>query len=120
MAATEVTGDALTHDAEKIEQHDRDEWNLTHFTAGWARQSLRAQAAVRERQPKKIAVPVFFAWAERDLVASAPANEEFAERIEQDDKTVVERKGAHHEVLNETDRKELYDMIAEWILQRAK
>ena len=70
--------------------------------------------------PKTIAVPVYFVYAENDLVANAPINKEFAQQIQQEDKTIVERKGAHHEVLNETDRVELYDMIAKWILDHAK
>jgi alpha-beta hydrolase superfamily lysophospholipase len=58
-------------------------------------------------------------YAEEDQVADPKLNKSFAEQIAANDKTVVERKGNYHEVLNETDRKELFTDIKRWIETRA-
>ena len=113
----EVSGKVLTHDEEKVKEHDEDELNLTNFTLGWAYQSLLAQTRVTNNC-KALSVPLMFAYAELDQVADHNLNKKFVQMLAVEDKTVLERKGCFHEVLNETDRKELYGIFAEWILKR--
>jgi len=124
--AEEVSGKVLMHDENKIKEHDTDERNLHRITVGWAYQSLLTQqqvldAAAAGASPWKLPIPLWYAFAEQDMVANPAVNRTFGEQIQSavNDKTVVERKGSYHEILNETDRVELYGQIAAWILQRA-
>ena len=117
MPASEVTSEILTHDVDKRALHDEDALVLDSFTVGWAKQSMATQARV-VKKCKDFGVPVFFVYAEEDQVADPKLNKSFAEQIVTSDKTVVERKGNYHEVLNETDRKELYTDIKRWIETR--
>ena len=113
----ELSGKVLTHDPVKVKENDDDEMNLRKLTVGWAYQALLAQQRVTT-ECKHIPVPLLFAYAELDLVADPELNKKFGQMVAADDKTILERKGEYHEILNETDRKELYEIFAEWILKR--
>ena len=114
----ELSGKVLTHDPIKVKDNDDDEMNLRFITVGWAYQALLAQKRVTTLC-KQIPVPFLFAYAELDLVSDPELNKKFGQMVAADDKTILERKGDYHEILNETDRKELYETFAEWILKRA-
>jgi alpha-beta hydrolase superfamily lysophospholipase len=107
----------LTHDPVKIKEHEDDKLNLTKLTVGWAYQSLLAQARVTT-ECKQISIPIMYAYAELDRVADPLLNKKFGQLLAADDKTILERKGCHHEILNEIDRDELYGIFAEWIMKR--
>jgi alpha-beta hydrolase superfamily lysophospholipase len=67
----------------------------------------------------KFPLPILFAYAGDDRVAKASLNETVGETLVSDDKTVIRREGEQHEILNEVNRKELFDTLAEWVLKRA-
>jgi alpha-beta hydrolase superfamily lysophospholipase len=118
LPATEVSAEQLTSDPQKIQEHKDDPLVLYRFTVGWALESMKAQARVRERL-KEVPVPLYFVYAGSDTVANAAVNKEFADRIlPHPDKTVVEKPDALHEVLQETDRAELFEAMGKWILER--
>lgn len=119
VSEDEISGETLSRDPVKIKEHDEDELNLNALTVGWAYQAMSAQDRVLNNT-KSISVPLFFAYAELDQVADPALNREFSKKVSATDKTVMERKGCRHEVLNEINREDLYETIAEWILARAK
>ena len=57
--------------------------------------------------------------SDADPLASPAASRALAAQLESPDKTVIERPGELHEVLNEVNRATLYEVIGEWILKRA-
>jgi alpha-beta hydrolase superfamily lysophospholipase len=114
MPASEASAATLMHDEEKRREHENDKSNLTHFTVGWALQSMITQKKVRENL-KELPLPLLFAYAGKDMVASTSVNKNFAEELKADDKIVIEREEEYHEILNETNRKELFGIIEDWI-----
>ena len=60
-------------------------------------------------------LPLLFGYAGNDVISNPSTNQ----HIQQADKTVLCRNEDSHEVLNEIDRKDLYETISAWILQRA-
>lgn len=117
LPANEVTAEILMHDEGKRQEHKNDALVQSKFTLGWAVQGMRAQKRVKE-DLKECVIPLLFLYAEDDKVACPSTNQRFANEISQPDKTVVERKGEYHEILNETKRTETYALIKEWVLQR--
>jgi alpha-beta hydrolase superfamily lysophospholipase len=118
LPANEVTAEILMHDEQKRFEHLNDPLNQSKFTLGWAVQGMRAQKRVRH-ELKECPVPLLFMYAEDDKVACPTVNKTFANTIGQADKTVVERIGEYHEILNETKRVETYALIKDWILARS-
>jgi alpha-beta hydrolase superfamily lysophospholipase len=118
LPANEVTAEILMHDEQKRFEHQNDPLNQSKFTLGWAVQGMRAQKRV-QHELKECPVPLLFVYAEDDKVACPTVNKTFANTIGQADKTVVERIGEYHEILNETKRVETYDLIKDWILARS-
>lgn len=121
LPADEVTADVVMHDKEKIKEHDADPLILSNFTLGWALHAMNAQARIKEKldkEKKEFPLPVLFAYAEDDKVACAKTNRESAEKMVQEDKTILERKGEYHEILNETNRRELFGILRDWMLKR--
>eukprot|EP00339_Tiarina_fusa_P002610 CAMPEP_0117040238 /NCGR_PEP_ID=MMETSP0472-20121206/28173_1 /TAXON_ID=693140 ORGANISM="Tiarina fusus, Strain LIS" /NCGR_SAMPLE_ID=MMETSP0472 /ASSEMBLY_ACC=CAM_ASM_000603 /LENGTH=297 /DNA_ID=CAMNT_0004750917 /DNA_START=111 /DNA_END=1004 /DNA_ORIENTATION=- len=124
----DLKGDSLTSDPVKQKEHDEDEMCLSYATAGWAYRCMQAQDRVQTAILKNndsdnnvttaVSVPVLFAYGCLDKVAKASLNQQVAEKLKADDKTVDRREGDGHEILNEVNRKELFDSIAEWVLKR--
>jgi alpha-beta hydrolase superfamily lysophospholipase len=121
LSASEVSAEQLTRDPAKIQEHKDDPLVLHRFTVGWALESMRAQARVRENL-KELPVPLFFVYAGSDLVADASASRDFAARVAapRGDKTVVERPDDLHEVLQDKDRAQVFEAAGKWILDRIK
>lgn len=119
MPANEVTSKVLTHDVEKQQAHDADPLILYNFTVGWAKEGMNVQARVLN-ECRTVNVPLFYVFAGQDQVADPNVNREFGQQISQEDKTIVERPDDFHEVLNEINRRELFEQMSQWILERAK
>lgn len=107
----------LTHEKQFVEAYRRDPQVFTTATAGWFRQSTHAQKRVRALQ--SVDVPLFYIHSDSDPLASPKANAALAAQIACADKTVLLRPGELHEVLNETDRRSLFERIGAWILARS-
>jgi len=117
-----LKGEDLTSDPEKQREHRDDPDNLGSATAGWAKQCMEAQERVRaalDGGTASLPVPVLFSYGTADVVANPETNREASESLKSEDKTVLRREGEMHEPLNEVKRQELFQLIAEWILERA-
>ena len=120
----------LSSDPQKQREHMEDEKILNNATAGWASQCLDAQERVRNMvettatstaaATTTLPFPVLYVYGESDTVASPEVNERFSELLQAVNKTVIKRKGEQHEVLNEVNRKELFETISKWILLMMK
>lgn len=115
--AANVKSTDLTHDEAIAKAHDQDPLVLKDFTLSWASEAMAAQKRVVNRTD--FPLPILLVYAGDDKISSMEANEEYAEALQQDDKTVIPRQEEYHEVLNEVNREELHETICKWILKRA-
>mmetsp|Transcript_17349 Transcript_17349/g.32906 ORF Transcript_17349/g.32906 Transcript_17349/m.32906 type:complete len:288 (-) Transcript_17349:100-963(-) len=122
VAAGEITGDVLTHDKAKAKEHDEDPLNLHNATVGWGYAALKTQNAILNQwKPPTVGdMPLLLTFGSADPVADPAVNREFFAKLESKDKTVDERKDKFHEILNETDRAELFREIKDWMMARIK
>lgn len=107
----------LTHETQIVEAYRRDPHVFGTASAGWFREATHAQQRVMKLT--QLDVPLFYIHSDSDPIASVSANAELSKRIVSPDKTVLVRPGELHEVLNETDRKNLFQTIGAWILERS-
>jgi alpha-beta hydrolase superfamily lysophospholipase len=119
----DLTAAEVTNCPQKQKEHDEDSVLLNKATVGWALQTMtaqeRMQTMVLEEDAGKLSIPLLFAYAGADQVSNPKINEEIADKLQATDKTVIKREGEQHEILNEVNRMELFDIIADWILKRA-
>lgn len=122
VPAGEITGEVLTHDEDKRKEHDEDPLNLQTATVGWGYGALKTQDAVLNtwNPPSAGKLPLLLCFGGADPVADPTVNRDFFAKLESTDKTVNERKDKFHEILNETDRAELFEEIKNWIVARTK
>ncbi|MBC7792247.1 MAG: lysophospholipase [Clostridia bacterium] len=107
----------LTHETKFVEAYRRDPQVFTTASAGWFREATRAQYRVMHL--RNLESPLFYVHSDSDPIASPSANAELAAKLKSPDKTILVRRGELHEVLNETDRKGLFQQIGSWILKRS-
>ena len=106
----------MSRDSAFVEAYRSDPLVFKTANAAWFRESNLAMARVRAL--KSLSLPLFFAYSPSDPVARSDVKRAFAEQLACLDKTIVQREGLH-EILNETDRVELYDLIRDWLSRRA-
>lgn len=114
---TGIPSSGLSRDLSVGEAYDRDPLVFKSATAGWFAASQLAQAQAKSLT--RLGLPFMYVYSDSDPIALPEANRVLAGRLQGDDKTVVLREGGRHELLNETDRHELYDMVRDWVLARA-
>ncbi len=112
-----VESEQLSRDPAIIEAHKRDPQVFRSANAGWFREVGLAQERVK--QLEKFPLPLLYVFSDSDPVASPAANRALADRLQAEDKTIWERQGELHEVLNEVERESLHGDIADWILKHA-
>jgi alpha-beta hydrolase superfamily lysophospholipase len=108
---------SISRDPAMVEAYRKDPLVFTTANAAWFRECGFAQA--RARALKTLPMPLFFAYSLSDPIAAGEASRALARELQTPDKKVVERDGLH-EILNETNRAELHDMIRDWILAHAR
>jgi lysophospholipase len=109
-----IRSEDLTHDPALREAHRRDRWGHGVATARWYwTMTLASRAAQAEAQ--RVRLPLLIAQAELDSLVDPALVAEFHARAASADKRLIVRTGAFHEVLNETDRLELFGIIERWI-----
>lgn len=108
----------LTSDPVKQQEQRDDEHCQANATIGWASQGLKTQARVKNMaKSTPFPVPLLYIYATQDKVANPKVVEAIGEILQAKDKTVIRRE-EEHEVLNETNRLETYEIISSWILER--
>jgi len=107
--------DGLSRQEGVREAYERDPFVFSIATSGWFRETNEAQ--LRVRRLTKLPLPCLYVYSDSDPIAQPAANRQLAAQLG-GDIDIIERRGELHEVLNEIDREELYDRIAEWIERR--
>lgn len=107
-----------TNDPQKQIELRNDEKVMKNATAGWASECLLAQERVQSLvETTALPIPVLYVYGGADTIACPEVNARFAETLMAKRKTVVKRKEEQHEVLNEENRKELFNLISNWMLR---
>jgi alpha-beta hydrolase superfamily lysophospholipase len=109
-----IRSEDLTHDPVLLEAHRRDRWVHGVATSRWYWSMTLATRAALAAAPS-VRLPLLIAQAELDPIVDPAAVAAFYARAGSADKRLIVRPGAHHEVLNETARHELFAIASEWI-----
>lgn len=105
----------ITHDVEQQKSLESDKTILSKASVGWVYQAMLTQKKVLN-EVKQVPTPLLFAFAGSDKVSSPEANAMFGQAVQSPDKLYLERKGEYHNILSEINRKELFGIVADWIL----
>jgi acylglycerol lipase len=109
----------LTSDPVKQQEQRDDVMCQASATIGWASQGLKTQERVKKMaKDTPFPLPLLYIYATDDKVANPKVVGVVGENLQSKDKTVIRREGEEHEVLNETNRMETYEIISAWILKR--
>lgn len=106
----------LTHDEDIKAFWLKDSQMVRVATAGWFKAVQTSQARVRAL--RNFELPLLYVYSDADPIASPATNAAFAKALGCPDKTIIERAGELHEVLNETNRAELIEAVGDWIEAR--
>ncbi|MEM6732823.1 MAG: alpha/beta hydrolase, partial [Myxococcota bacterium] len=112
-----IPPEVVSRDEEIVAAYDRDPLVFKTATVGYVIE--QEKTAERVKGLEQIDMPLLFVRSDSDPLVSPAANARLSARLASPDKTVWLREGERHEVLNELDRAQLHQEIADWLLQRA-
>ena len=106
----------VSRDLAIVQSYARDPMVFKVATARWFVESCAAQERVLTM--KQLDAPLLYLYSDTDPIAKPSCSEQLSEQLQTIDKKVVLRRGALHELLNETDKLEVYQLISEWLRER--
>ena len=112
-----LSAEQMTHDPVMLEAHRHDPLIIRVANAAWLREATLAQERVLGY--RRVPSPLLYVRSSADPVASPDVSRRFAQQLDSPDKRVVERSGELHEVLNETHRQTVFELIGAWISERS-
>lgn len=115
---TRVDPKLLTHDAEILAAYGKDPLIFHRITASLYSVIVRGMAS-RRSIAESLAVPVLALQAGQDAVVSREATERFYSELKVTDRELGIYEECYHEILNETQRDQIFSRIGVWILHRA-
>ena len=104
----------LTHDPQVIAEHQNDRAVHHVATPRWYWSMTLAGRRALEAA-RRVQLPLLTLRAEHDLIVDSSLIVEFHQRAASLDKELVTLTGAHHEVLNELDRRDTFERVAAWL-----
>lgn len=113
----EIKSEQLTRDAQFVEAHRADKLVFNVTTPGWFVTAMAAQARLLA-EAGRITLPLGVFAGGNDPIADVKMAQAFHDRAGSRDKSFKVYEGALHEVLNETNRDEVFRDIAGWIEKR--
>lgn len=108
----------LTHDAAVIEAQKTDKLSLRIISFRMFVETKKAMKYVFDNA-SKIKVPALLLHGTGDKVIDANATKEFYGKISSADKEIKLYDGLYHELLRETNRREIIGYIIDWVSKRA-
>jgi alpha-beta hydrolase superfamily lysophospholipase len=113
-----LAGKDMTHDRDRAKAYDEDPLVFKKARARWF---TEMQESVKESfdRAARIELPLYMAFGTEDPVNSFAAGKRFFDAISSKDKTWDAREGKFHELLNETDWKDLVEKYAKFVLSHA-
>jgi alpha-beta hydrolase superfamily lysophospholipase len=113
-----LQGEALSHDPEVIAAYENDPLVRRSTTARWFVEVEHAQERVL-RDATRLRVPVLMLIGGEDPVADSSTSLAFFDRLESKDKNRLVYEHSRHEVLNETNRDEVFGDVIDWLRARS-
>jgi alpha-beta hydrolase superfamily lysophospholipase len=113
-----IRAEDLSHDNVMVERYRRDPLIHGRITPATFRGVTDAMRRAEQRCDR-LTMPILFLVGGADRVVDTPAALQLARALDGPDVSVRELAGRYHELLNETDRRETYALIAEWLLNRS-
>lgn len=110
----ELKSELLTRDQAFVDAHRIDEKVFKVTTPGWFVAALAAQARVLAEAPR-VQLPLAMFVGGSDPIADVKAAQRFFDAAGSPDKSFKAYDGALHEVLNETNRDEVFADIGAWL-----
>lgn len=114
-----LQGEQMSRDPAKIRAFKEDPLIFKNATSRWFTESLRAQARALSRA-RELQMPLYMLLGGADPVVKVSTARAFFDAAGSKDKTLDERPGLLHEVLNEPEWKQVTEQIAKWILDHAQ
>jgi alpha-beta hydrolase superfamily lysophospholipase len=108
----------VTHDVALARSYDEDPLTFHTANARWYTETRAAQERALARAAS-ITMPLYVVVGTADRLVKTETTRGFFERVSSTDKTLDERKGLYHEVLNEPEWRGIADKMAQWILAHA-
>lgn len=109
-----VTPAALTHDQAILEAYGRDPLLFHRISMALYREMTRLIAR-RQEIASALTVPVLLLQAGDDRIVSKAASLAFFDAIGTADKTLQVYPGLLHEILNETSRQAIFNLMTDWV-----
>jgi alpha-beta hydrolase superfamily lysophospholipase len=110
-----LKGAQMTHDEARAKAYEEDPLIFKNARARWFTEMQAAQVECFERAPK-LTLPLYMAFGTTDPVNSFDAGKRFFDAAGSKDKTWDPREGKFHELVNETDWKDLVEKYAKFVL----
>lgn len=111
---TGIDAKYISHDTKIQALYAGDPTIFKTATVRWFSEVLNAQAAALSRSPR-IRLPAIVLQGMADRIVSVDASRRFYEDLPSDKKKWVPYRGLYHEILNETNRLEVYKEIYKYI-----
>ncbi len=112
----EIKSEHLSHDPEKIREHEHDTLCHDVASARWFTEATETQAWVEEFAPR-IRVPSLWVVAGMDQIAEPEQARKVNARLSAET-SYHEFPEMHHEVLNELGRAQIYDLISTFVTSK--
>ena len=111
----QLESNKLTHDPEKIKEHERDPLCHDVASARWFSETLHAQAWVHEFA-HRIEVPTLWVVAGMDHIVDPEQTKQVHGKLKSES-AYHEFPDMHHEVFNEIDRSRVFDLVSAFVSQ---
>ncbi len=107
----------LTHDEEVLRVYEQDSLIRHKISARLYREMTKQMSRSREVS-KRISLPILILQAGEDHIVSRRATEDFFQNLQCPQKELKIYEGFYHEIINETQRQEVYSRIGLWIISQ--
>ena len=115
--ASGLSGKDVTHDPERAKAYDEDPLVFPTANSRWFMETQGAQAHIFA-EARRLEMPLYTVLGLADPIVSPSGGRDFFETASSKDKTLDERPGLFHEVLNEPEWESIAGAMADWMLAR--
>lgn len=112
-----VDSNFLTHDPTIYNQYKMDRFIHHRISARLYRELIR-QLARKNKIASKLSLPALVLQAGDDRVVLKQATLSFFDQLASEDKKLEVFPELYHEILNETNRNDIFEKISSWVIQR--
>ncbi len=110
----EIRADQLTHDHDIMREYEQDTYRHNRISSGVYLGFKREFPKVLSRA-SEITLPTLLHVSDNDPVISSPAALQFFDQISSEQKSLKIFEGGKHELYNDTNRKEVYKAVIEFL-----